>query len=182
MKALLLILTVQFLTLSAFAVQIPGWDRPLAQATQVTILKATGELAQVQDITLLLTNNVDSGIQKIILNLDNESYDLTVQQTTLSGCHSQVSHASDLALGFENTLEVEMSDHATRVCKDLKRYQWELSVTLINVETQKTIGTLKLGANPQAIYTIQNIDTDDASLTIKEPSEDKKLGLYQITI
>jgi hypothetical protein len=175
MKALLLVLAIQVLTSAAQAVQIPGWDRPLAESGKIHFLKQKGAFEEVESLSIQLTKNDSDGTENVLLVIDNEVYDLKIQTKENVGCGSVMIKADDVQLGFSKNIQLSLADHSQRNCKDLKRFQWEVNVEWIDKESKQVLGELTFGTQPQAIYTIQSIKANSVE------DKDQDLTVIRIT-
>ena len=182
MKALLLTITLQIVALSANAVHIPSWDRPIAQSQNVEIIEATGAFADIDEAALTLTRNDGDGNQKLLVTLNKEVLTFEINNRSFDGCNSSKYSSQTLIGYFAEVIKLTFIDHSTRYCKDVRPHQWELSFELLDRQTQKVVGTLKLAANPVSVFTIQSQAPQyEMELASTDKAEDKDLTVIRIT-
>ncbi|MCB9026884.1 MAG: hypothetical protein H6625_11235 [Bdellovibrionaceae bacterium] len=158
MKILIAIILVQIAVLKAQAILQPDWDRPLAKAEQVEVLEASGWLSNVERVDLTLTRNDNTKVLKLLLKMEGQTIAFAIQSEGKDNCNTDVHTASQYEGSFENELVVKFEDHANRFCKDLKEFEWDVTLTVVDQEAGKILGRLVLGANPRSVFTIQSLN------------------------
>ncbi|MCB0392353.1 MAG: hypothetical protein KDD58_13755 [Bdellovibrionales bacterium] len=183
MKALTLIIIAQFIALTAQAVHIPSWDRPVAEANEITVLENSGVFKDVQNLSLRKMRNDGTGKEKVEMIIDETRIVFALGSKDIDGCNS-AQYFSTKTFGYVGeVLNLYFTDHSSRFCKDIQPYEWVMTLESIDNKSLEILGTLKLGVNPVAVYTIQTQPphNDFGSATTFAEDEDADLTVIRIT-
>lgn len=166
--ALIAILSVA----NAHAVVIPGWERPIYEADLVE-LDEDGNVIE-EHLAKQLTMHRRAGSEaatSFALSEEVQVYCVVapcapIERTAVfrvvgsplrDGCgsvHYKAFESSPADL-MDDRAQVNLPrrltlvDHSTRICKDLRRFRWDVQIDERDGETRH------LGGNPTAVYTIQ---------------------------
>jgi hypothetical protein len=147
---------------SAFAIVLPGWDRPVSKA-EMTVLNQQGSLPSTienaKTIELVMTQQDGSqspaGFVLLIDGQYNQAYQVTESATDNCGSTTYtlapVQKPGTLVLD-ETSESLHVINHSDRLCMDLHKYQWELDVKNSDLLRQ-VIGQARLAGNPEALIT-----------------------------
>lgn len=158
-----MILAGSVFSVRAQAVEVPGWDRPQAEAT-MKVTQAKGTLSQIDSVDLQLN-------QRSVEAKINKTHKLVfhIVEVTEAGCGSKkvlarvsqpsVGSGPTVAGGVVKHFVLQLIDHRTRVCEDYRPYMWEAKITQIRksavFQAGVPVGSVVLEGDPQPIYTIQ---------------------------
>lgn len=158
MKKFVFALAAFAVSSSTFAIVRPGWERPILRA-HLTEVKATKPTTQVFYLTM---NKLDGKKQPTSLTFTAEQNIMCItapcprpQTNSLyrigsikkDSCGSTVYYASEVVNHTEPAF-IELVDHATRLCEDVRPYRWEVKVQGFRFQ-RNFVG------NPEPVYTIQ---------------------------
>jgi hypothetical protein len=142
---------VFFMAAQVQAISLPGWERPVFQA-EMDLQRTTGIFSKSKAATLVMTKQDGrKSPTGFILFIDDQAVDFDIARTDRDGCGTMnyVVSPKDVTFGGKSaTLSMVLEDHGMRFCKDLRRNQWEASITA-------DAGLLDLSGYPQAVFTIQ---------------------------
>ncbi|MBI4402574.1 MAG: hypothetical protein HY537_00340 [Deltaproteobacteria bacterium] len=164
MRTLFLIsLVVSMLaTLSARAVYIPGWERPVKQAL-LTEFDAMGHEVGIGLEKVLIMNKRDNFPRPTSFTFQEEKqvYCITypcprIKQTSTFMVANVISDrcGSTLYIAYETGFlslkrrTLEVADHTTRICDDYRGYIWDVSLVGAGAKRQ-------FGGNPGDVISIQ---------------------------
>jgi hypothetical protein len=112
------------------------------------------------DNDLSLDTGLDTGLDTDTVyghpgNLNPGTLDKEYAKRLFAGLEPPVTNVAPQALSTADKIVLTLVDHATRKCKDLRPYRWEVSLEDTNAIGNST-GVLEAVGNPKGIMTIQS--------------------------
>jgi hypothetical protein len=156
MKFILITSLLLFSFLNAQAVVIPGWDRPIKTAERVETINSSGELMTVEATDLTFTTNDSDKSQKLFVVLDGVEFIFEIVSKQTGACNSMESSALAVESHGNEYMVATFFDHSSRICNDLRTFDYEMIIELRDTETHQVLGQLDLGIQLNSVFTIQS--------------------------
>jgi hypothetical protein len=155
MKFSRLIPLVLVASTQAWAVSIPGWERPVYQA-DMKVLDVKGPVREPKTVELVMTkedgSRTPTGLE---LTMDGRKVFFPIVATRNLGCGSVEYFAEVARMAGPRPVRnygITLADHTKRICEDARRYMWEVEYT---VDGDFLSGMIRMGGNPEGVVTVQ---------------------------
>lgn len=166
-RKLSIVALTAFFGSQAFAIYDPSWERPVLAAEDMEIRDARFGFEKVIEASLVLTKRdgqkVPTGMNLSLRYRGSRTPKLTqlvIRHVGHDDCGS-IQYSAGLPQEEKNPngarMSVFLTDHSTRVCDDMKKFQWEAHVREGFGWCGTGDATMDLSGDPEPVVSIQRL-------------------------